>query len=350
MPKVSIILPVYNVEKYISHCLDSIVSQSYADFEVIAVDDCSPDRSIAIVEDYAKHDDRIRIVKKEHSGLGLTRNKGLEEATGEFILFVDSDDFLSPKALEILVRKATESKCDIVFYNYFIENNKQVTSTIAPLPYNEDITEDEYNDEMFSELIGRANEGMFKNTPMLGGAWRRFFKRSLVTENNIKFENEQQILLEDNLFSIMLHSVAQKTHFITDALYHYRYNPNSLSTSYREGKFQMLKNYYELVSDYLVDVERYIFNKNRLDSWFVRFAVHESIMNILSPANKMKYNERFEQFELMVSDRIITYPEVKKFFKKAPIKDKLIVKLINFRYKRISYAIYRLYALLVYKR
>ena len=115
MVKVSVIIPVYNVEDYLKECLDSVLSQTLKDIEVICVDDCSTDDSLKILQEYANKDDRIKIIKNEkNSGQGFSRNEGIKKATGEYIGFVDSDDWVDKKGLELLVDYLSKNDIDLV--------------------------------------------------------------------------------------------------------------------------------------------------------------------------------------------------------------------------------------------
>lgn len=118
MPKISVILPVYNVEKYLRRCLDSLLKQTFTDFEAICVNDGSPDKSLHILEEYAAKDSRIKIVTQENQGLSMARNNGLKIATGDYIYFLDSDDAIHHKLLEIAYTYATKHNADMVCFDY----------------------------------------------------------------------------------------------------------------------------------------------------------------------------------------------------------------------------------------
>ena len=120
--KVSIIVPVYNVEKYLKRCVDSLIEQSYKNLEIILVDDGSKDNSFSICKEYESKDSRVRIFHKENEGLGLTRNYGIEKSTGEYITFVDSDDYLTLDAVETMVEKAAVTNADVVVANMFYKD------------------------------------------------------------------------------------------------------------------------------------------------------------------------------------------------------------------------------------
>lgn len=122
--KVSIIVPVYNVEKYLKRCVDSIIEQSYKNLEIILVDDGSKDNSFSICKEYESKDSRVRIFHKENEGLGLTRNYGIEKSTGEYITFVDSDDYLTLDAVETMVEKAAVTNADVVVANMFYKDKE----------------------------------------------------------------------------------------------------------------------------------------------------------------------------------------------------------------------------------
>lgn len=116
-PKVSVIIPVYNAEKYLRQCLDSVVNQTLRDIEIICVDDGSPDSSLSLLQKYASGDNRIKILQQENSGAGIARNKGLAMASGKYILFLDSDDFFELDLCENLFYQAEKTEADIILYD-----------------------------------------------------------------------------------------------------------------------------------------------------------------------------------------------------------------------------------------
>lgn len=168
MPKVSTIVPVYNAEKYISKCLDSLINQTLKDIEIICVDDYSTDNSLAILQDYASKDSRIKIIAFEtKQNAAIARNKGLEVATGEFLGFVDSDDYIDLDFYEKLYHKAKETDADIVKAETLIINldGKQKKSDI-----NEQIAQNKMN--FVSEW------------------WSAIYKHSMIKERKVQFPDE----------------------------------------------------------------------------------------------------------------------------------------------------------------
>lgn len=130
MPKVSVIIPVYNVEKYLRECLDSVINQTLSDIEIICINDGSTDNSLGILKEYAEKDSRIKIITQENQGQGVARNNAIEAAQGEYLVFVDPDDFLDSEALEVINKSFSDSAVDIIQFDYLVcsedgANNRQ---------------------------------------------------------------------------------------------------------------------------------------------------------------------------------------------------------------------------------
>ena len=154
MPKISIIVPVYNVEKYLSTCLDSLINQTLKDIEIICVNDGSTDNSLNILNEYAKNDPRIIVINKENSGPGACRNLGIEKATGEYIQFADSDDWIEKETCEICYQKAIEYNVNMLSFNA----NEIHTKKTFPIHY--------YNTNF---LILKKFYHFFSNLPFIHG-------------------------------------------------------------------------------------------------------------------------------------------------------------------------------------
>lgn len=162
MVQISIIIPVYNVAKYLPECLESILNQTFQDFEVICVNDGSKDNSLEILEEYGKKDNRIKIITKENGGAGSARNKGLEFAEGKYIQFLDGDDYFEPQMLEKLYNLAKEYKAEIsVCSSRKVDDEGNITESRNPnspinldrTPFKRLFSKKDFSDEIFS-LIG----------------------------------------------------------------------------------------------------------------------------------------------------------------------------------------------------
>lgn len=225
-PKVSIIVPVYNVEKYLPRCLDSLVNQTLKDIEIICVNDGSTDGSLAILQQYAAKDKRIKIIDKENSGPGDCRNRGIEAAKGGFIAFVDSDDWVELNTYEETYQKAKEHNVLLLSFNANIVNEKLKKK---PKIYYETTEEHLGNWENIAELI-------FDNS---FHSWHFIYEKSFLQKNDIRFPPLS--LCEDVPFVLKALLCAEKILFIPDAFYNYFQRKNSLVHKFSEKTLDILK-------------------------------------------------------------------------------------------------------------
>lgn len=215
MPKISIIVPVYNVAKYLVRCIDSILSQSFTDFELLLVNDGSSDDSGKICDNYAKKDSRIKVYHKENGGVSSARNLGLINACGDWIAFVDSDDYLLVDSLQMFINKI-DKNIDLIICGYNIcdeDSNLKFSTTI----------------EHRNELIQKedAIKIMFKNSYYNGYIYNKLFKRSIIEDNKILF-NEKIYYNEDRLFCVeYLTSLNLKILYSSEPVYMYILHENS---------------------------------------------------------------------------------------------------------------------------
>ena len=180
MSKVSVIIPVYNVEKYLRECLNSVVNQTLKDIEIICVNDGSTDNSLAILQEYAKNDKRIVLINQENKNAGAARNTGLAHATGEYLSFLDSDDFFELNMLEEMYNSAKENSLDIVICDY---DKYNTVEKIYKAP-KKTLTTDSWDGIIFN--YKDVPDGIF--TGFLIAAWNKMFSRKFIEKNNLKFQ------------------------------------------------------------------------------------------------------------------------------------------------------------------
>lgn len=220
MPKISIIVPVYNVENYLSKCINSILDQTFSDFELILIDDKSPDKSGKICDDYAKRDNRIMVIHKEtNQGVSAARNDGLDVAKGEYVTFVDSDDWVEPDFLEYLYGLAVEKSADIVTCT--LQYDGDAVKFGRTLGTYEGI-------EKQKNVSIRAEDFSWGKWYSFDGAACKLYVRNLIEKNNIRFNlllsNGEDALFYANVMLYSKHCVAS-----TKALYHYFIRANGAS-------------------------------------------------------------------------------------------------------------------------
>ncbi len=243
---ISVIIPVYNVEKYLHECVDSVINQTYTNLEIILVDDGSTDSSGKICDDYVEKDDRITVIHKKNEGPSKTRNAGLEHANGKYIYFLDSDDFIAENALEQLAFTAESNGADLVFFDAFsfsddgaeVKQGYSVKGTYEPKNGYEILTE------------------LHKNKDYHCAIYLLFIKRQLLTENKISFL-ESAYCSEDMLFTYQVYCSAAKTAQCKKTLYSRRYRPGSIVTSKKsERHFRSCRDVYEEVRKYSDSIDK----------------------------------------------------------------------------------------------
>ena len=245
MVKVSIIIPVYNVEKYIERCLKTLTNQTLKEIEILIINDNTPDNSMKICEEYAKNDKRIKIYNKENEGLGLTRNYGIERANGEYIAFVDSDDYVSENMCEVLYNTAKKYEADVVYGGIYYDNNEGNIRK-KPCVEKETIWKDNDVKSLLLDFIATKPEEHL-DTIMEVSVWKALFKKKIFDEHNIRFVSERQFISEDVIFDIDFFVKSKCIVAIPECVYYYCVNPNSLSKVFRTDRFKKVKILYDEV-------------------------------------------------------------------------------------------------------
>lgn len=240
---ISVIVPVYNVEKYIDKCLESIRNQTYKNIEIILVDDESPDNCSQICDNYAKIDNRIKVIHKKNAGLGLARNSGLDAATGEFVAFVDSDDYISLDRFDSMIKLIYESNSDVCLEGACREYNG-VTDIIPNIFAGKCFEGEEISSTLLPALIGADQ---FDDNYLGVSVWRGLYKRSLIEQHKIRFESERLWASEDMLFNLRFYKYAKKAIMSEDSGYHYRLSENSLTHTADMTKFEKYDQLYKRV-------------------------------------------------------------------------------------------------------
>ena len=233
-PLVTVVVPVYNAEKYIDRCIESIVNQTYANLEIILVDDGSPDKCPQMCDEWAKKDSRIKVVHKENAGAGMARNTGIENASGGYILFVDSDDYIHLKTVEKCICSFEKSQLDVVMFGRF-------SVSADGLIKEEPVVTDEYYFSG-SQVLNDILPGLFVHERGIGiSSCSKMYNLQLIKENNIKYKSEREILSEDAIFNLELFAFVKSVTIIPENFYYYFKNESSFSRSYRKD-FQKLNN------------------------------------------------------------------------------------------------------------
>lgn len=238
MPKISIIVPCYNVEKYLPKCLDSLTGQTLRDIEIVMVDDGSPDSSGALCDRYAQKDSRVKVIHKRNGGVSAARNDGLAAATGEYVFFCDGDDWMPLDACQLLWEEAERTGADIVFGDIWRSwESRDEYMRLFREPF---CTEDP---GVLRELV-RTN---FYHTycPMppekdradgcYGGPWNKIVKRTMLRREGITFDLRVKGIYDDVIFSAYVLAAAKKVAYIGKPVYNYRQIVASLTRGFKKN-------------------------------------------------------------------------------------------------------------------
>lgn len=293
--KFSILVPVYNVEKYLRQCLDSILLQTFTDYEVILVNDGSTDGSAKICDEYLeKHPDKIRVFHKQNQGLLLTRRFSLKQAKGEYIVFVDSDDYVAGNLLEILKENFDRHACDMLLYSFvrFVEGETEVSYPTIPFA-DGTVFEGETKRQLYESFV-------LKHT--FSNMWVKAVRREIIDIDS-NYAQWNIAKMEDVVQTFPLFHKAEKIVFIDKPLYYYRKNSNSMTLQIKEKD----------VDEYLKGTERAF---EYLGFWgfegniYKQFIANQisfyysHLRNILNVSTQMKANFLFRTIALLGDNEI----------------------------------------------
>ncbi len=335
MKSVSVIIPVYNVEKYLPKCLDSVVGQSYRNLEIICINDGSPDNSAEILEYYAKKDSRIKIITQKNEGLSGARNTGINAATGDYIIFLDSDDWIDPDTVENAVSVAEKNGSDVVMWGYVREfADKSLEKKIFD---GDKIFGKNECRELHRRLAGLTGAELAspENTDAIVTAWSKLYKTDIIKENLLEFTDTKIIGTEDLLFNMYYFGFVKSCAFIGKPFNHYRKdNDTSLTRSYKSRLFAQWAELYKRIRNYL--------NENHLGDDFHRALDNRICLSMIGLGlnelcNKGSHGERIKNIKKILSSEQYIKAFAGLDFEYFPIHWKIFFKLCQ---KRLALGVY----------
>jgi len=310
-------VPIYNVENYLGRCLDSILAQEYDDFEVIAINDGSTDNSLTILQEYAEKDNRISIIDKKNNGVSSARNNGLLQAMGEYIGFVDPDDWIEPQMYKEMIKIAEEDQIDIVMCSYTREFGTHSKEKMFSFPERSHFINDEVQNKILRRLVGPLDEEI-ANPELLdawGTVWSKLYRAEIIKNNNLQFVDLREIgSNEDTLFNIHVFYYAESFVFLNKPYYHYwRANAASITSIHNPHLVNQFGRLYSRMESFLNEKnlgESYkIALNNRISlnalglglntiSRGTNRSIIKQIKNIKELLNNSRMRRSLEQFDL----------------------------------------------------
>lgn len=249
MVKLSVIIPVYNVEKYIDECVSSVLNQTLRDIEIILVDDESPDKCPILCDEYSKMDSRVKVIHKKNSGLGFARNSGIEVATGEYVTFLDSDDFVDLDAYESLVNIAESNNLDVLYYKFkrFSDVNEvdETVKSDSIVLYEEEAVKNLMLDIIAAPLSSKADRNIQCSS------CTAIYRLNVINDHNVRFHSERELISEDLIFNLDFLSYANRAAYNMTRYYHYRINGVSLTQTVRTDRIEKNLVLYEYINAHI---------------------------------------------------------------------------------------------------
>lgn len=237
---VSVIIPVYNVENYIDRCVTSVVNQTYRNLEIILVDDGSPDKCPELCDDWSKKDSRIKVIHKKNAGLGMARNTGIDNATGKYIFFIDSDDYVDLTMIAQCVNNAEEYQSEIVMFGlYSVDKDGKMIEDNAPISSKCVYHGNEIVEYILPNMLSKDPK-TGKNLRFNMSASGRMFSLKLINEHNWRFVSERKIISEDFYSLLDLYSHVKVHSIINKSYYYYCNNNSSLTHSFNTDRIDRI--------------------------------------------------------------------------------------------------------------
>lgn len=342
-PIISIIIPVYNTQNYLLKCIDSVRQQSYKNLELIFINDGSTDNSSAILAKAAKSDSRIKVIEQENSGLSAARNRGIREASGDYIMFLDSDDWLDEETCAIALEKMKQHDADVVFWSYIREYREKSLKT--PLFSDKEIIWKSNNiRSLFRRMVGLTGKELAEpqKTDSLITAWWKLYKKSALKD--INFVDTKIIGTEDALFNVQVFSRIQSAVYIPEFFSHYRkYNESSLTHQYKKNLAKQWKELYRRILQVLRtqkrDKECYVALNNRICLGLIGLGLN------LAEDDKMTFYEKVKELHDILNMR-----HYKKALAAFSVKDLPIYWKVFFVCAKLRLSLFLYFILLVMNR
>ena len=314
---ISIVIPIYNVEKYLVKCIESIINQTYDNLEIILVNDGSPDNSPAICAYYAKLDSRITIINKVNGGLSDARNVGLEKAKGEYIVFVDGDDYIEINTIEKAYSSIKINDSDLAIWGYiaeYVDRHENIEKVEI-----HSIQDANYDNRNFEEI-----KLSIEKTNLIGYAWNKMYRTENIRKNNLIFVKGLS-LVEDMVFNSEMLKHSEKIVFLSDPLTHYMQRPReTLGAKFYEDYFELkmmgVNSFSSLLTHWNIDRN----HRNEILS-LLRFNIIKATIRKVNAATQYSYNEKIKYLQFLLNNE-----DVKRTldnFEASSLKDKIIVSL-----------------------
>ena len=291
VPVVSVIVPAYNVKAFLPECLNSVLAQTFRNFEIVAINDGSTDASLSILQDFAKNDSRVKVVDQANAGLSAARNAGMKAASGKYVLFLDGDDFIASNALEKVVAQAEATGADLTLYDYYLLNNETGETRC-------------YRDQQLFQQLKNTTFTV-RTTPQLMrfvGVTDRLIRRDFLEEHNFLFP--QGKLYEDHLFCVETEVKATKITLIDDNIYYWRRNVKGSITNTEKGS-ERHRIDYVYMQRHIQEALKAEGASDEMLSYYAAYFLEFAYMHLRWVKGKKAFFDYFDQLRMLSSSKLM---------------------------------------------
>ena len=338
-PKVSIVIPVYKVENYLDRCVESLVNQVLKDIEIILVDDGSPDRCPQMCDEWAKRDDRIKVIHKQNAGLGMACNSGIDAAIGDYIAFCDSDDWVDEEMYAVMYQAAEENMADAVYTGLERHDGKFAVGRL-PHPSSEELIvgRDRITDFMKDMIASRPNICIERRIQV--SAKVVLYRKKIIDDNELRFENERSLISEDLLFNLDFLSIAKSVIVLPKFFYHYFVNETSITNSAVKDKKQDFEKFHIHISCRYSQLEGDKDFYMRVDRLFIGYI--RSYMDFLVNRTNLSKMEKIQKLKLLC--KCPNWETIKHRYPiaKMPLKHRIVMNMVAHGYSTLLYYLFKL--------
>lgn len=341
MPLVSFVVPVYKAEKDLCRCLDSILNQTVSDWELILVDDGSPDASGKICDQYALKDDRIRVMHQENKGVSVARNNGIDVANGKWISFVDADDWIAPFTIELLIRY--QERGDLLEFPAAYSTPRRLDSEIEVVP----LCGEALTDRQLHLIRGVVGESISRNVRMFWGApWGKFFLGALLKENHLQFPAGLK-RAEDIVFNLYTYEKAKNVVTVLQPFYCYQMSSTSVTLEYNPEEKDLVVKRKEQQEQYVNLMHSNDLRFRKALQMFSISAVSSCLIrDFCHPDNKKPYHIRKSEFATYLNQVVPAQCFRDIEWRKLNIRDQILGRLAQMRWFLMIDILVKLYIIL----
>lgn len=304
VPLISFVVPVYNAERTLHDCVRSLIKQTFGNIEIILVNNCSTDESLGKCNELAKEDERVKVVDIAEKGVSVARNKGIEAASGEFITFVDADDWVDPNVCELFADLNAKYDYDLFCYSAQYHKKRKTTTTYLFDKDIELLSQNQKEELQIKVFAPQAPIFSYKtNTRFAGSAWGKFYKREILLKNNLRFATET-IISEDVLFNTLSLDYFYRIGYTKRCFYHYEQSVGSAQNRYRPNSDKYFMFVIERIQEWLLNTgkdQRFVDAANCL---FVHYLFGVLKEDLFHKDNKCSYTEKSNKLKKILSDDI----------------------------------------------